>query len=452
MAEQSASHDEARLRRELGSLLAIAVTVNAMVGTGIFRLAPRVLTLVGSASVALCVWIAGGVISLCGALCMAELAAAMPRAGGIYEYLRRAYGPVLGFWYGWTRLTILGPSAAGSFARLAAESLGAALGLPPSSLRDTSVAAAVLVACTLVNLSGIRAASREQAVLSGLKFAGLVLLGGACLFAGAPAHGAEVAHAAPALSLGGAFAALVSVMWSYDGWADVSALSAETRHPGRTLPRALLFGTFAVTLAYVLVNIGYVHVLGTQGVAQSGTGADMVAMRAAEAVLGETGRRVLAALVFASCVGACMVGVLTGSRVFVSMASDGLFVRWLGYVSPRNGAPARAVLLTSSLGLVYLSVRSFEELTDSFVVGMFPFYVLAVIALVLLRRREPEMVRPFRTPLYPLVSIVFLAGAGALLWGALEEADFGAHVAIAVTLLGLPIGVIVERRGRAPVA
>jgi APA family basic amino acid/polyamine antiporter len=438
--------NEARLRRDLGTWLAIAVTVNAMVGTGIFRLAPRVLELSGSSGTALGVWAFGGVISLCGALCMSELSAAMPRAGGIYEYLRRAYGPTIAFWYGWTRLTLLGPSAAGSFARLAAESLAATLGLAPNAARDGMVAAAVLIGCTLVNLSGVRVATSEQAVLSALKLAGIVLLGAACLVA--PEAAPVRAPITEALPWGGAFAALVSVMWSYDGWADMSSLSAEARDPGRTLPRALFGGTLLVTLAYVLVNIGYLRVLGEAGLSASGSGADMVAMRAAEAALGESGRRVLGALVFASCLGACMVGVLTGSRVFVSMASDGLFIRWLGHVSEERGVPARAVLLTSVLGVVYLSFRSFEQLTDSFVAGMFPFYILAVVALFLLRRRAPELARPFKTPLYPLTPLVFLAGAFGLLWGAMRDVSGVAYVAFAVMLLGLPVGWFVQRRSR----
>ena len=436
--------EEAKLRRELGIPLAVAVTVTAMGGTGICRLAPTVRGLAGSSTAALCVWMFGGLVSLCGALCMGELSAAMPRAGGIYEYLRRAYGRPAAFWYGWTRLTLLGPSAAGSFARLAAESFDAMCGFPASATRQTAVASAVLITCTLVNLAGVRTASTGQAVLTALKFLGLVLLGLACVSA-APATSAPASAAASALTLQGAFAGLVSVMWTYDGWADVSALSAEAKQPGRTLPRALFLGTLAVTVAYVLVNVGYTRVLGEAGIAGAGSGADMVAMRAAEQALGAIGRRTLAALVFASCVGACMVGVLTGSRVFVSMAADGLFLSRLGRVSVRNGSPVPAVLLTSTLGIVYLSIRSFEQLTDSFVVGMFPFYILAVLSLFVLRRREPDLPRPFRTPLAPLVAGIFLVGAVGLLWGALGDVHGVAFAAFGVMLAGLPVGFVVAR-------
>jgi APA family basic amino acid/polyamine antiporter len=443
------TENEARLRRDLGTTLAIAVTVNAMVGTGIFRLAPNVLRLVGgSGTLALCAWGAGGVISLCGALCMGELAAALPRAGGIYEYLRRAYGPAFAFWFGWTRLWLLGPSAAGSFARLAGESLSAALGFAPSPGRDAQLAILVLVVCTIANLTTVRRASLEQAVLSALKIAGLFALGAACIIGTrAPLEGV-VQPSSLSTGSGAAMAALVSVMWSYDGWSDASTLAGEARNPGRTLPRAFLIGTAVVTLAYVLVNVGYLRILGEAGVASATTGADMVAMRAAQQVFGDAGRRILAALVFASCVGACMVGMLTGSRVFVSMASDGLFLRFLGHVSARNGTPGRAVIMTTVLGIAYLSFRSFEQLTDGFVAGMFPFYVLAVLAIPILRRREPELPRPFRAPLYPLVATVFVAGSGALLWGAFQQLTEVALIALGIMITGLPLGFAFSARAR----
>lgn len=444
------SVDEAKLRRDLGVTLAVAVTINAMVGTGIFRLSPKVLRLVGSSDAALGVWLAGGIISLCGALCLAELAASLPRAGGIYEFLRRAYGPTIAFTFGWTRLTLLGPSAAGSFARLASESFAATFGLQPHALRETGVAVAVLVLCTLANLSGVRAASMGQALLTAVKLGGLLLLGFACITMVAPSSEVAVTQmAAPssavAFTMTGAFAALVSVMWTFDGWGDMSSLAGEARDPARTLPRAFILGTLVVTLAYVLVNIGYVRALGEPGVVASTSGADMVSMNAARAALGESGARLLAGLVFVSCVGACMVGVLTGSRVFVAMASDGLFIRWLGHVTSR-GTPSRAVVLTSCLGIAYLSVRSFEQLTDSFVAGMFPFYMLATLAIPILRHREPELPRPFRVPLYPLVPLLFLIGASALLVGALQDVEGIAYWAFGVMLLGVPVGFIWSRR------
>jgi amino acid transporter len=373
----------------------------------------------------------------------------MPRTGGIYEYLRRAWGPTAAFVYGWARLFLLGPSAAGSFARLAAVAAIEAFGLAADPALETALAIGVLVACIASNLAGVRASSRKQAAITALKYLGTVGLAVTCLalpiLPDAALPSGAPPSAAPASPLLGLFAALVSVMWAYDGWADLSSLGGEVRAPERTLPRALVLGVSAVTVVYVLVNLAYERTLGADGIlASAGTG-QMVATNAIAMTLGSIGRRALAALVFASCVGACMVGVLTGSRVFVAMASDGLFIRFLGHVDAR-GVPTRAVWLTGLVGAIYVSIRSFEQLADSFVVGAFPFYLLAVAGIFVLRRR-PELAARLRVPLHPLSTLVFLAGAVLLLVGALSDVEGMAAWAFGVVLLGVPVGWAWQRAG-----
>ncbi len=439
---------EARLRREVGVVLGVAITVNAMIGTGIFRHAPKVVELSGSLGAALGAWVLGGVISLCGALSIGALGAAMPRSGGLYEYLRRAYGPTAAFLFGWARLVLLGPSAAGGFARLAAVALGAALGLAPDPARETGISVAVLALCLAANLAGVRTSSVEQAIVTSLKYVGTLGLAFACLalplVTDPPASAPPTPVDTTSLAAAGLFAALVKVMWAYDGWGDLSSLGGEVKSPERTMPRALLLGVTAVTLVYVLVNLGYVRALGEAGIRASGAPGQMVATNAIAAVLGEAGERALAGLVFVSCLGACMVGVLTGSRVFVAMATDGLFFRSLGQVTAR-GVPARAVALTGVLGVAYVAVRSFEQLTESCVVGAFPFYFFAVAAVFVLRR-DPVLGPAIRVPFYPLAPLLFLAGAAGVLYGGLQDVEGIAWFALGVLALGVPIGWAWQRR------
>jgi amino acid transporter len=241
------------------------------------------------------------------------------------------------------------------------------------------------------------------------------------------------------VSLAGCFGALVSVMWAYDGWADLAALSGEVRRPARTLPRALVTGTLLIVVLYLAVNAGYARSLGLEGLRRSSTGTNMAAANVAMFAFGVVGRRALSALILLSCIGGCMSSLLTGSRVFVPLASDGLFVRALGVVSPARGVPTRAVAISGAVGAAYVSVRSFEQLTDAFVVGFFPFYMLAVAAVFVLRAREPATTRPFRVPGYPIVPVVFLLGAFALLIGAASEINRTALFAFGVMLLGLPV-------------
>jgi len=444
------SSGESRLRRDVGVVAACFVTVNAIIGTGIFRLAPGIVRDSGGLAAALVAWLAGGAVALAGALCMAEVGAALPRAGGIYEVLRASYGETPAFWFGWTRLWLLGPSAAGSFARLAAESASALFGLTPDSARDTWIAASVLIGCTVLNLTRVRIAASGQAWLSAIKLVGLVGLAGLCLLA-PTAGSAEAPSAPPSAGLTGLFVAFAAVMWAYDGWADVSALSGELSRPGRTLPIALCAGTLAVTVAYLALNLGYARLLGEEGLRAIAPGTDMVAVRAAVIVLGPIGRRLVGALVLVSCLGACITGVLTGSRVFVSMATDRLLPRAFGYVPAQSGVPVFAVCLSCALGVAYLSVRSFEQLTNGFVIGMFPFYTLAILAVPLLRRRAAGLARPFRTPLMPLCVAIFVIGAAFVMGSALRNTDTFAAVSLAVMLAGLPVGRWAARRARAGV-
>jgi APA family basic amino acid/polyamine antiporter len=444
---------ESSLRREIGLVAATAIVVNATIGTGIFKKPAEVARQAGSIEASILVWVLGAMIALAGALCFAELSASMPRAGGMYEYLRRAWGPRTAFVYGWAKITMLLPSAIGSFALLAAESLAALGGWPDDDRRDAMVAAGVVIVSAIVNVAGVRASAVQQALLTSVKYLGVLLL--AVLGLLAPiALGAEVPipEDPPAYrdvpSFAGVFAALVAAMWAYDGWADLAGLSGETREPTRNLPRALIAGTIAVGVAYLLANAGYARVLGLDGLRRSTDGTGMAAAHVATLTLGHAGRALLASLVLVSCVGGCMASLLTNSRTFVPMASDGTFSRWLGAVWPRTGVPANSIAVIAALGCVYVGSRSFEQLTDAVVVGYFPFYSLSVLGLAKLRRSEPDLPRPFRAPLHPLPAIVFLIGAVCVMAGASTGLDGSTAIAAVVILAGIPISYLWTPRRR----
>lgn len=437
--------DEKALRRELGLWLGVLVVINATIGTGIFKKPAQVAQLTGSLSAYLLVWIAGGVIALMGALSLAELAAALPRTGGIYEYLRRAYGRTVAFLFGWTTLVLLTPSAVGSFGRLGAESLMSIAGVAPDRTIETIVAMAIVIACAVANLAGVRQSATGQALVAGAKYAGVALVAVLGLLVAPAASPVPLPAKIPAFetvpTLAGCFAALVAVMWAYDGWGDLARIAGEVRDPARNLPRGLVLGTLAILAVYGVANLGYMRALGIEGMRLSTTGEHMAAAHVVTAAIGDAGRRVFSAIVLVSCIGCCMTTLLTMPRVFVAMSTDGLFPRALGAVTAR-GVPARSVLICAIAGAGYVAVRSFEQLTDAFVVGSFPFYMLAVVAVEVLRRREPDLPRPFRVPGYPVVPLLFLAGSAALLYGGLTSADSTALVAFAIMFAGLPVALI----------
>ena len=249
---------EGALRPAIGVGLGVLLVINATIGTGIFKTPAKVARLSGSMSAALLMWVVGGLIALCGALSLAELAAAMPRAGGIYEYLRRAWGDRVAFVYGWAKLTLLIPSAVGSFAKLTAEAAASLFGWAPDSAREAWVSVALVLLCAIANVVGVRSSAIQQAIVTIAKYLGVAFLGfvGLALTArGAPPPSdAAAPHFNASPTLIGCFGALVSVMWAYDGWADLASLAGETRDPGRTLPRALIAGTIAINHGGVVLR------------------------------------------------------------------------------------------------------------------------------------------------------------------------------------------------------
>jgi amino acid transporter len=228
--------------------------------------------------------------------------------------------------------------------------------------------------------------------------------------------------------------ALVSVLWAYDGWADVSFVSGEVRDPRRNLPRALLLGTGAVVAIYLLVNAAYLYLMPLAAVAQS----PLVAADAAQMLVGRLGVGLVAVVVMISTFGTLAGSMLTGPRIFFAMADDGLFFRGVARVHPRFKTPSVAIVLTAGMGVAYVLARTFEQLADTFVLALWPFYALAAAALFVLRHRRPDADRPVRVWAYPLPPILFLLAAVLILGNALLTDLGGTALAFGVILTGLP--------------
>jgi amino acid transporter len=421
-----------RLPRRLGVWSAAAVLVGSTIGSGIFRVPSTVAAQVGTVGAMATLWILGAVVALFGALTLAELAVLFPRSGGIYVFLREAYGPLPAFLFGWTELLVIRPSALGAIAILFAEYLGELVPLGAGGVR--AVAALAIVALAAANVRSVSWGAAVQNVSTAAKV--LALIGLAALaFALGDGQGALARPIAfRPLSWGGFGIALVSVMWAYDGWADLTFLGGEVRDPSRTFPRALLGGTLAIVAIYLAVNAAYLYVLPAAEMA----GSALVAADAARRVLGDVGASVVAAMVMLSAFGALNGATMTGPRILFAMADDGLFFRPIAAVHPRWRTPWAAIALAAALGVGYVSVRSFEQLADAFILGIWPFYALSVGAVFLLRRDRPELERPYRTVGYPLVPIVFLVASVAMLLNALWEEPGSTLFGLGINALGVP--------------
>jgi APA family basic amino acid/polyamine antiporter len=429
-----------RLPRGLGLMSAIAVLVGSTIGSGIFRTPALIAARVPSPLPMLGVWVLGGGLVLCGAMTYAELAAIFPRSGGMLVYIREGFGRMPAFLLGWTELLVIRASALGAIATVFAEYLLRSLGMNPELPRYAGVvhplAAAAIVVTAGFNVAGVRWSALVLNTTTLAKYAALVALVIAAFAAG---HG-DFRHfvggtdQGPApLSTGLFGLALVSVLWAYDGWADVSFVSGEVRDPQRNLPLALLLGTGSVVAIYLLVNAAYLYLLPIGQVA----GAKLVAADAAQAIFGSLGVGMVAVVVMVSTFGGLAGSMLTGPRIFFAMAEDGLFFRSVGRIHPRFRTPSVAIVLTAALGVFYVSLRTFEQLADTFVLAIWPFYALGAAAIFVLRRR-PNVERPVRVWGYPLPPLLFLLSALLILGNAFVTDAGGAALAFGVILAGIP--------------
>lgn len=432
------THRSNTLPRTLGLGSATALVIGITIGSGIFRSPAGVAQKVGDPMLFMGLWVVGGLLALAGALSLAELAAAFPESGGYYAYLRESWGRPVAFLFGWTQLVLLRASAIGGIALACGQYSLRMLGVDPVAHATTSefVAASAIIIAATANIVGTRIGAAIVNMSSSAKFVALVGLAAVALLLGG-AHGGSTTHfvtSAPVTT--SAFGlALVSVLWAYDGFGDVSFAGGEVKDPQRTLPRAIIGGTLGVVGAYILVNAGYVYVLSMPAIA----GSPLVAADTMTAIVGPAGAALVSMLVAVSTFGALNADFLGSTRVFFAMAEDGLFFKALARVHPRFQTPHVAILMTAALSIVLVFSRSFEALTETFVIAIWPFYGLCVAGVFRLRRLRPEMTRPYLVAGYPIVPAVFLVACVGFLLNALISEPIATGVTFGIILAGIPV-------------
>lgn len=431
--ELQSKPSENSLPRTLGLWSATAVVVGTIVGSGIFRVPAGVADEAGTVGSILILWVLGGLIAICGALSLAELAATFPNAGGMYVFLRETYGPLAAFLFGWAML-IVNPASYAAVALILAASLSTLIPMPDSLVRWT--AGASLAILVVANYRSLRFGAAIQNAATSAKV--IVLLGLAALaFAINPGNGGALAapiQGAPT-SWAGLGIALIAVMFAYDGWQWVPQLAAESKNPRKTLPRALGFGVGIVILLYLITNLANLYVLSIDEIA----GSSLVTSDVASRVLGRSGTSVAAALIVVATLSSNNGGFMTDPRVFYAMARDGIFFRSVAAVHTRFRTPHVAVLLIGLVAIAYLPFRNFEQLLEALILGMWPFLALSVLGVMILRRRRPELERPFRTPGYPLVPLFFLLATVGIFVNAIVEHPLSSIVNFGILGAGIPV-------------
>ncbi|HXW77031.1 MAG TPA: amino acid permease [Candidatus Eremiobacteraceae bacterium] len=450
------------LRRDLTTTSAISIVIGTVIGTGIFLKSASMTQLLGSASWVILAWIAAGLLSIAGTLTYAELAAMMPESGGPYVYLRTAYGKLPAFVFGWKEL--LATKGAGNAA------VAVAIAIFLSSLIPFRLvwaqhtfhmfgeqinwqfgtqqleAIAFIVILSAINCISVSAGGRFQTLVTGLKLLGIAfLIVGAFFFARGASWAHFQSHLAGAGSPGiAAFgAAMIAAMWAYSGWGDLPIAGGEVRSPGKTIPFGLIAGILVVMAIYVVANIAYVYVLPLADLATSSStafpNAAPVAARVAQAFLGIGGAAFLSLLFVVSALGTLNGGILTGSRVPFAMAGDRLLPEPLAQVNPQTRTPVTSIIVLAVWACIVALSGTFDQITTLiiFVDVLLDFFGAASI--FILRRTMVGAERPFRTPLYPLVPIAYVATLGWLVFNTIATSPAEAFGGLAIIVVGLPV-------------
>ncbi|MDN4039328.1 APC family permease [Massilia sp. YIM B02443] len=417
-----------RVRPTIGLREAVAIIVGVVIGAGIFKSPSLVAGLSGGAGQMFGLWIMGGVVSLIGALCYAELTTAYAHPGGDYHYLQRAFGRSVSFLFGWARFSVITTGSIALLGFVFGDYMQQAIPLTmlPAGWGSTAYAVAVIVALSLLNLHGIRAGTGAQTVLTLTEILGLLLIVGAAALFADPAPVAA-SSAAPAEDAGGGALtaslgmAMVFVLLTYGGWNEAAYISAEMRSGPRGMVTALTAGIVIITVLYLLVTWAYWKVLGMEGMAAS----EAVAADVMQQTFGPTGGKLISVLVAVSALTSINATMIVGARTGYAMGCDWGPLRRMAEWDGERGTPrvAMTVQCVAALALVGIGAAlgsGFKAMVEFTAPVFWLFFLLTGISLFVLRRREPHTPRPFKVPLYPILPLLFCASCAYMLWSSLS--------------------------------
>jgi len=439
----------AQPRPTLTMLDAVAMIVGIVIGAGIFKAPSIVAGSVSSEQVFIALWIAGGVISLVGALCYAELGSAFPNTGGEYYFLNRAFGGKVGFLFAWARMSVVQTGAIAAIAFVFGDYATQLFALGTKS--PVIYALLAVAGITALNIAG----TRESKLLQNILTIALACAMLAVIIAGLSGSAAPAAAAPASPSSAPMFSqlALIFILLTYGGWNEAAYLTAEIRDARRNIVRALMLGILAVTVLYVLLNLAYVNVLGLAGMkASKAVAADLM-----KATLGDTGAVVLSLIVIAASLSTLNATMFTGARTNYALGRDFPVFRVLGVWKEQSNAPVNALLLQGAVALVLVLLASFtpdgfETMVAYTAPAFWLFFMPTGVSLFVLRRQQPLAENPFRVPLYPLTPILFIAMCAFMLWSSAgyamskDPGSIGAQLGIGVLLLGVPLALLAKKR------
>jgi amino acid transporter len=422
-------------KRQLTLLDSTSIIVGIIIGAGVYQQAPAIAQGTGSPEWFLLIWLIGGLISLCGAICYAELGSMYPREGGDYVYLSRAFGPWAGFLFGWLQLAVVRPADIGvmafAFAMYARQLVELFPGETGATLAQMVYALAAVVVLTLINILGVREGKWTQNLLTGVKVLGILAIITVAVLA-EPRRTMEVG-----IPDGPPFVvALIMVLFCFGGWNEMAYVAAEVKNPERNILRALVLGTVAVTVLYLALNASFLYALGFEGLTRSqAVAADTIAT-----VFPRIGGQLISALICISALGAVNGLIFTGARISYAVGADHRVLGLLGHWNPRTGTPVPALAVQGLLACLLIVVfGSFLELMLYAAAAVYLFYLGTGLSLIVLRSKDPVTPRPYRVTLYPLPVLVFCGVCAFLIYRAFLYRPIQSTVAMGLILTGLVV-------------
>jgi len=439
------THD---LRRVIGLAGGIALIVGITIGSGIFRTPPTIAGLVPNPLVIMGLWTAFGLISICGALAVAELSTLLPRAGGVYVFLREAYGDAAAFVFGWLYVLVTTPTAVATLATVFAEFLLNLLGVAANTATVQMIAIAAIIALTGANVLGARVGAAVSEVTTLVKVTALtaIIIGAFLLGHGSLSHLTE----GGAVQRGGLARAVASVIWTYDGWVAVSMIAGEVVAPERLMKRIIMVGMLIIVTLYIGANLAYLYIMPVGVMAQQ---KEAIARTVMTEIAGPAGGVVIMLAIMTSVFGALNGNLLAKPRVAYAMARDGLTFSFLGKIHQRWSTPWAALLIQGVVAIIMVLVlKDFDTLTTYFVVVEWAALIFAVGAVFVLRRKMADAPRPFRTPAYPWVPLLFVVGTiiglSAIVWGQIQVGNFSPIYGLLIAAAGFPVHQLWKRLKR----
>ncbi|MGB5823875.1 MAG: amino acid permease [Proteocatella sp.] len=424
------------LKKTLGFVPALAIVVGMVIGSGVFFKPTAVFTATGAPGLGLLAWVVGGIITICGGLTVAEIAAAIPKTGGMITYLEESYGPMWSFLLGWAQSVIYFPAVIAALSIIFATQAISLMGLSDGMLNP--IAIATIAFLILMNSFGSKTGGMIQTVATVGKLIPLI----AIIIVGLMYDGGGVARLLPMTDINhpvatGLGSALIGIMFAYDGWMNVGALAGEMKNPGKDLPKAIIGGLSLAMGVYLLINTAYLFALPASALAATPTPAADVA----KVLFGESGGKIITIGILISIFGALNGYIMTGIRIPYAMATENQlpFSKVLSKLSPKFGTPVNSGILILVISIVMVFSGKFDQLTDLVMFVIWIFYTMTFGAVFVLRKKQPDLVRPYKVPFYPVVPIIGILGGAYIVINTIVTQPMNAGIGLALTAVGLPV-------------